>query len=73
MSRVFLKQKNVFEQLLKEIAFCPAPGLTALLRPGKLWSLTVMLKIHNVEFDITVPPLQIVRQKPNVENYKEAL
>ena len=45
MSRVFLKQKNVFEQLLKEIAFCPAPG-TALLRPGKLWSLTVMSKIQ---------------------------
>ena len=44
--------------------------------PGKLnWSLTIMSEIQNVEFDFTVPPwpLQIVRQKPNVENYNEAL
>ena len=32
------------------------------------------LKMQNAKFDITVsPPLQIVRRKPDVENYNEAL
>ena len=29
--------------------------------------------MQNVKFNITVTPLQIVRQKPNVKNYNEAL
>ena len=29
--------------------------------------------MQNVKFKFTVTPLQIVRQKPNVKNYNEAL